>query len=120
MYNIIFYEDKNGKSDVNEYIEKIQKNNVKDDRIKSKKISMFFDLLSKHGFMLSEPYIKKITNDIWEIRPLRDRFLFSYINENTFIVLSHFIKKTRKAPKKEIERANRLLNDYKKRRSNNG
>lgn len=120
MYRIELYEDLHGKSEVLEYIEKLQKSCVKNDRIKSKKIAMYFDLLSKYGFSLNEPYIKKININIWELRPLKDRFLFAYCGKNTFIVLSHFIKQTLKTPKSEIEKAIRLLEDYKRRSDFNG
>lgn len=120
MFKIELYEDIHGKSEVNKYIESLQKSHVKDDRIKSKKIAMYLDLLSKYGLSLNEPYIKKIDNNIWELRPLRDRFLFAYWNGNTFIILSHFMKQTQKTPKSEIEKANRLLEDYKKRSDYNG
>ena len=38
----------------------------------------------------------------------------------TFILLYHFIKKTRKTPQKETDQAKRKLKDYKERRKNNG
>ena len=62
------------------------------------------------------PYLKHLDGDIWELRPLRDRILFAYWNNNSFIILSHFFKQTQKTPKREIERAKRYLEDYKKRR----
>ena len=77
-------------------------------------------LLEEYGLSLNEPYIKHLEEDIWELRPLRDRFLFAYWNGNTFIILSHFMKQTQKTPKSEIEKANRLLEDYKKRSDYNG
>ncbi len=69
MYEIEMYEDKNGYSEVYEYINELNKNNNKDNRIKLKKINMYIELLSKHGLSLTEPYIKKLDKDIWELRP---------------------------------------------------
>lgn len=40
-----------------------------------------------------------------------------YINK--FILLSMFLKQTQKTPKKEIEKAKKLLEDYKKRSDKN-
>ena len=68
---------------------------------------------------IGEPYIKHLDNDIWELRPLRDRILFAYWNNNKFILLSQFIKKTQKTPLREIEKAKRLLNDYRERSNSN-
>lgn len=53
--------------------------------------------------------------DIWELRPLRDRILFAYCDNNKFILLSIFVKQTKKTPIKEIKKAQRLLEDYKRR-----
>lgn len=119
MFNIEFYEDKNGKSEVYEYIQKLKRSNSKENRQKLKKISMYIDLLSECGLTLNEPYIKKIDKEIWELRPLRDRILFATWCNNKFVLLSVFMKQTQKTPKKEIEKAQKLLDDYKKRSDEN-
>ena len=72
-------------------------------------------MLKINGLNLGEPYIKHIDNEIWELRPLRDRILFASWSNNKFILLSVFVKKTQKTPKREIERAKDLLRDYKRR-----
>ena len=76
-------------------------------------------MLSKDGLSLSEPYIKKIDKEIWELRPLRDRILFASLYNNKFVLLSVFMKKTQKTPKKEIRKAKKFLEDYKKEVINN-
>ena len=68
-----------------------------------------------YGLTLGEPYIKHIDSDIWELRPIRDRILFTSWYNNKFILLSVFTKNTQKTPRKEIEKAKRLLKDYIKR-----
>ena len=111
MYQIEIYEDINGKSDIIEYFKKLQKSKSKDDRIKIQKIRMYMRLLQEYGLSLNEPYIKHIEEDIWELRPLRDRFLFAYWNKSRFVILSHFVKKTSKTPRNEIEKAKKLLKE---------
>ncbi len=111
MYEIKFYEDKNGRSEVYEYIKNLTNNKSKDNRIRLKKIKAYISL--------SEPYIKKIDKEIWELRPLRDRILFASLYNNKFILLSIFMKKTQKTPKKEIRKAKKFLEDYKKEVVNN-
>ena len=64
---------------------------------------------------VSTPYIKHLDTEIWELRPLRDRILFAYWDNNKFILLSYFMKQTQKTPSREIEKAKRLLKDYKNR-----
>lgn len=115
MYRIIFYKDKNGKSEVQEYILNLQKRKDKNSRIKFNKIIAYINILSKNGITAGEPYIKYIDNDIWELRPLRDRILFAYYDKNTFIILSIFMKTTRKTPKMEIDKAKRILKDWSER-----
>ena len=116
MFDIEFYEDRNGKSDIYEYIQQLNKNKSKENRQKLKKINMHIDLLSECGLTLTEPYIKKLDKEIWELRPLRDRILFASWCNNKFVLLSVFMKQTQKTPKSEIDKAKRLLEDYKKRR----
>ena len=122
MYKIIFYKDKNGKSEVQEYLQVLAKtrNNNKDSKIKLNKITAYINLLSLRGLSLGEPYIKHLDNEVWELRPLRDRILFAYWDNNKFILLHQFMKQTEKTPAREIERAKRNLEDYRKRSDNNG
>lgn len=116
MYNVEIYEDKYGKSEVKEYIKNLQQKRNKDSNIKFNKIVSYIRILQEKGLSIGEPYIKHIDNDIWELRPLRNRILFAYWNNNTFILLSIFMKQTQKTPQQEIEKAKRLLEDYKRRR----
>lgn len=119
MYEIEFYENKNGKSEVYEYIQELRKRKNKESKQKRKKIDLYLDLLSEYGFQLKAPHIKKIEGEIWELRPLRDRILFASWCNNKFVLLSVFMKDTQKTPKREIEKAKRYLEDYKKRSEKN-
>ena len=114
---LFFIKTVHGRSEVLEYINQLkQHKNIKETKIKLAKITGYIDFLSKSGLSMGYPYLKHLTDDIWELRPLRDRILFAYWNNNSFIILSHFFKQTQKTPKREIERAKRYLEDYKKRR----
>lgn len=115
MNNVIFYTDKDGRSEIQEYLISLLQCNDKDSRIKSNKIIAYINMLKKYGLQISQPYIKHLNDEIWELRPLRDRILFAYYENNTFILLSIFVKQTPKTPKKEIKKAEKLLNDFKKR-----
>lgn len=60
--------------------------------------------------------IKNIKDEIFELRPGKNRILFfSVTSDNKFILLHGFKKKTQKTPKKEIEKAEQELKDYKRR-----
>ena len=117
MYDIELYTDNNGNCQIEQYLKKLRKS--KTDQIKSNKIRMYINLLSEYGFDLKEPYLKKVDKEIWELRPLKNRILFASIFQNKFVLLTIFTKKTQKTPKKEIEKAKRFLEDYKKRSENN-
>lgn len=116
MFNITIYEDKNGNSDIKEYIKKLHMRNDKDSRIKYNKTISYIRMLKQFGIMLGEPYIKHIDGELWELRPLRDRILFAYLKDNEFVLLSIFIKKTQKIPQREVDKAMKLLKEYKRRR----
>lgn len=115
QYIIEIYKDKRGKSEISEYLKQLQDNKTKDNYIKFNKISSYIELLSKNGLKLNNIYIKHLRDDIWELRPLKDRILFASWYNNRFILLSIFMKKTQKTPRREIEKAKRLFKDYKKR-----
>lgn len=115
VHNIYFYKDKNGNEPVLDYMRELASKKGKDSRIKLNKINDYIELLSQHGTRAGEPYIKHLDAEIWELRPLRDRILFVAWIDGSFVLLHHFIKKTQKTPKREIEQAKRELADLKER-----
>lgn len=115
MYDVEIYETENGKSEVKEYIKELQNKTSKDKKIKFQKIIAYIRMLRERGLSLGEPYIKHLDEEIWELRPLRNRILFASCINNKFVLLTIFMKQTQKTPKKEIEKAKRYFEDYKKR-----
>lgn len=115
MNNIIFYKNQKGQSEIEDYLTLLQNSKDKNSRIKFNKIIAYINMLQKYGLSINEPYIKHLTNDIWELRPLKNRILFAHYENNKFILLSIFVKQTQKTPKKEIKKAKKNLNDFKKR-----
>lgn len=120
MYSIKFYKDKNGNEPLKEYIKRLGNKNDKNSRVNFNKIRDYIKILGKYGTVVGEPFVRHIKGEIWELRPLRNRILFFAYDGNSFILLSHFIKKTQKTPIIEIEKAQRLMNEYKERSNNNG
>ena len=108
MYKVKFYRDKNGNEPVKEYLKELAQKNDKDSRINLNKIRDYVKALSLYGKDLREPYIKHVDGSIWELRPLRNRILFFAYDGKQFILLSYFIKKTRRTPKREIEKAKNI------------
>ena len=118
-YSIIFWQDSGGFSETQDYIWQLNSKAAKskDARIKLKKITEYFELLETYGTEIGLPYIDHIEGEdnLFELRPLRDRFFFFYRQDNKYIILNHFMKATRKTPKREIDKANRLKQDYNER-----
>ena len=54
-------------------------------------------------------------DEIWELRPIRDRILFAGVIGGRYVLLHHFMKQSQKTPVREIEQAKRELADFKKR-----
>lgn len=116
-YKIVFWQDKNGYSEAQDYIMELKNKSVKskDARIKLNKIVEYMEMLESYGTELGEPYIKHIDCEIFELRPLRDRFFFFSKQENRYVILNHFVKRTQKTPRREIEKAIRLMKDFNER-----
>lgn len=117
MFNIIFYEDKKGYSEVKEFILNLNKKSKTDKNcnIQFNKIVSYFDLLEELGTRVGKPVTKHLDGEIWELRPHNNRILYAYYKDNTFIMLHQFVKKTQKTPPREIKQAMRNLKDFKER-----
>ena len=115
MHPIYFYRNKNGKEPVLEYLQNLSMKSDKDSRIKANKIQDYIEALSKMGTHSGLPYVKHIEDDLWELRPLRDRIFFVTWHEGSFVLLHHFMKKTQKTPLREIEKARKEIADLRER-----
>lgn len=117
MYNIIFYRNAKGEESVKEYLIQLQKESAKnkESRIKLQKIYEYIEILKRCGTLAGEKYVKHIIDDIWELRPLRDRILFFCWKDGKIVLLHTFVKKTNKTPKREIIRAIGNQHDFLKR-----
>ena len=117
MFEVHFYEDKQGHKPIKELLDtlKTQATTSKNARIQHEKILTYIRSLRLYGTRVGEPVAKHIGGDIWELRPLSHRIFFFYWKDNKFILLHHFVKKTNKTPPKEIKQAERNLADHKER-----
>ena len=120
MFKILFYKDKNGYSDIQEYLDILQERGKtsKTARINHEKILAYITLLKRSGTQIGKPVVRYIGGDIWELRPLDNRILFFFWNGNGFVLLSHFMKRTDKTPDKEKTKATRRMVDYLERKQN--
>ena len=121
MYNVEFYETQDGKSQIWEFLEnlRIKAATSKDARIQHKQASLYIELLQQNGTRLNENITKHLEDGIWELRPGNNRVFYFFFQDNTFVLLHQFRKKTQKTPKREIEKAKRERDDYLFRKENN-
>ncbi len=108
---VFFYENEDGCPIVKAWI---------DDQEAGAKAKIYRDLtlLQEYGLALGMPYIRKIENQIWEIRTSYGgniyRILFGVVGDA--ILLHSFQKKTQKTPANEIKTAAKRLQRYLKRK----
>ena len=76
----------------------------KDSRIKLNKLNDYIELLSQHGTRASEPYMKHLEDEIWELRPLRDRILFVAWLDGSFVLLHHFVKRHKRLLEEKLKK----------------
>jgi phage-related protein len=114
MYEVEFYRDGNGKSEIVEFLDKLKEKGEtsKSARINRNKILAYMVALQKYGTRIGKPVVKHIDGSLWELRPLANRIFFFYWKDNKFVLLHHFIKKTQKTPPREIEQARAKMKDF--------
>ena len=121
MYNIEFYENQSGESELWNFLEKLRNEAAtnKDSRIQYKQRMFDIELLQNNGTRLGENITKRLDNEIWELRPGTNRVFYFFIEKDTFVLLHHFRKKSQKTPRREIEKAKAERKDYLERREEN-
>ena len=118
MYNIEFYTNANGVSELWNFLDDLQKKALtnKDARIQHKQIVQYIQLLEDHGTRLGENITKHLDDNIWELRPGNNRVLYFFHKDNTYVLLHQFRKKTQKTPPREIQKAKDERDDWIKRK----
>ncbi len=119
MFEVEFYEDRHGEQPVKQVLIELRDKaqTSKDARIQYQKILTYIRALETFGTRIGEPQVKHIDGNLWELRPLAHRIFFFYWRDDKFILLHHFIKKSRKTPPKEIEQAAHNMKDFLERKN---
>lgn len=114
MYTVEFYETADGRSELWDFLEELRMKAAtnKDARIQYKQISLYIQLLQDNGTRLNENITKHLEDDIWELRPGNNRVFYFFFENDTFVLLHYFRKKSQKTPKREIEKAKNERADY--------
>lgn len=107
-WQVNFFQNQRGDFPVKDFI-------IKQDEKTYAKILALIKLLNNNGPTIRPPYVKKIINNIWELRitgKIQFRIFYIFFN-NIFYLLHIFIKKTQKTPSNEIkialDRARRII-----------
>lgn len=83
-----------------------------------REVRLYLDKLKEFGLSMNEKFkrnsIKCLKSGLFYLRPKRIRIYFTVIKENEHHLLSWYNKKSKKSPKKEIDRAINLSKRLKK------
>ena len=121
MYTVEFYETQDGECQVWDFLEglRIKAASNKDARIQHKQASLYIELLQQNGTHMNENITKHLEDGIWELRPGNNRVFYFFFQDDIFVLLHQFRKRSQKTPKREIEKAKRERDDYLSRKENN-
>lgn len=104
-----YYKDPQGNEPVREFLNSLS--------ITARTKAMrLIEFLTERGVLLKEPYTRQVRGKIRELR-IKDtqgaiRILYFTFTGRRFILLHGFIKKTEKTPLRDIELAEKRMNDF--------
>jgi len=106
--NIHYHKSSSGKEIIYNYIESLDKDT-------ENRITTFIRKFRDDYRFRQEPYCKKVSKNIFEIRiKAKDcyRVLYAFLYKDTVVLLHIFKKKTNKIPKKDLKLAINRLKSY--------
>ena len=114
MYEIVFDEDNKEINEFFIYLDglRLNKKNNKDYKIRFNKIVAYLNKLEEYGTWIGMPFTRHLEDEIWELRPLKDRILYALVEDNRIVLLNYFVKKRRKTPRREIAIAKENLKKF--------
>lgn len=115
MYVVEYYKNENGESEIETSLNTLQRHaqeGRKEARVLINSIIYCIGRLQHEGPLTPGNIMKKLTDNIYELRPRDRRVLLFYWSGNRYILTHMFIKKTQKTPVGEIEKAVRCMTDW--------
>ncbi len=113
-FEILFYAKANGEEPAKDFI-------LQQDSKMKAKLLRIIETMACNGNVLGEPYTKCLTDGIYEIRAKHSsditRVLYFFESGGRIVLTNGFVKKTDKTPRREIEKARKYRNDYRRRAS---
>jgi phage-related protein len=108
MYEIVFFEDNKGNCQVDDFLERLPISN-------RAKIEKWMEKLGEEGPDLPRPYADTVRGKIRELRiqfgSNNYRFLYFFFGK-TIIITHGFLKKTREVPPGEINKAEKIMQNF--------
>ena len=100
MYEIEFYETEDGKCPIWDFLEalRLKAPTNKDARIQHKQASLYIELLQQNGTHMNAEITKHLDDGIWELRPGNNRVFYFFYQNDTYVLLHQFRKKSQKTP----------------------
>ena len=112
MFVVDYYETEGGRRLVEEFIESL------DVKMRAKVFGRL-ELLEEYGPMLGMPFSRHLGEGIFELRTVSGRnitrILYFFVVGERVILTHGFTKKTAKTPAREIEKAKRIRDDWRRR-----
>jgi len=103
-WKILFYEDHRGNSPPLDFINGLPAK-------ERAKVDYGLRLLCEFGLALGMPHARRIEDELWELRPGKNRLLYCVYSERQVIVLHGFRKTTRETPEKHKRIARARIQD---------
>ena len=108
-FKCVYFQTDAGRCLVKKFIDSLH------DRTQQKFFNVI-DLLAKHGKSLPKPHADHVGNDIYELRFVgiegKIRVFYFFYDGSKIVLTNGFVKKTQKAPKREIELAKKRMKMY--------
>lgn len=121
MYEIDFYEDKDGYCEIQDFFDDLDQSNEKSKKVLFGKITHQLDMLQSLGPRLREPqakYLKGYRHQLFELRPMPERIFYAAWTDGRYVLLSHYTKKQNSTDPRQVDRALNLLDDWMSRKEN--
>ena len=108
-FEVLFYTTESGEQPVKDFLLSLEV------KVRAKVMSMI-SVLSENGYQLREPYSKHLSDGIFELRinigNNNARVLFFFYIGRKIILTNGFMKKSKKTPSAEIDKAKKYRKDY--------
>jgi len=108
-WTVEYYMDSGGREPVGDFIDSLPTE-------VQAKVLRLIDLLADYGVLFKEPYTRQIRGKLRELRITTKsgeiRVFYFAFADRRLVLLHGFVKKTRRTPIRDIEIAERRLNDF--------